>query len=277
MLEKMENKILEFKELYPKIIVYKNMFSEIEKMNQVVINSEKSSSGKYYFKDWTRWAVFGTYTQKKNQDELYENTEMYENEKFLDEVILKASKNALAHYKDYTNLEMPEGCQFNAQSFSKYDTNVEVEKSTDLVMNYHTDFIISEKDMPGNKFLVTCTTYLNDDYEGGEVEYYINGDVIKYKPEKGDILMFPSGLPYYHGVKQVTKGNKYFVRNFVTYPFAGEEQWLKNQMFYGAYRWSKMEWERCERENSENMLWIKNGQVISYAEVEAERNKQNNQ
>ena len=267
--------MLEFKEIYPKIIVYKNMFPEIERMNKIVVDSEKNSMGKYYFKDWSRWAIFGTYTQKKNGDELYEKGQIYDDEKFLDSIILRASKDVLAHYKDYTSLELPESATFNSQSFSKYDTNAEVEEGRNLVMHYHTDFIISEKDMPGQKFLLTCTTYLNDNYEGGEVEYYINGDTIKYKPEKGDILMFPSGLPYYHGVKQVTEGNKYFVRNFVTYPFTGDEQWLKNQMFYGAYRWSKMELERCERENSENMLWMKNGKVVSYAEVEAERNSKN--
>jgi hypothetical protein len=81
--------------------------------------------------------------------------------------------------------------------------------------------------------------YFNDDYEGGDIEYRlfdkhfthfrIEGDTMictdtneivpgfNYKPQAGDIIIFPSKLPYYHGVKKVTKGQKLFLRTFWSY------------------------------------------------------------
>ena len=144
-------------------------------------------------------------------------------------------------------------------------------------MNYHTDFIKSEADMPGRKFLITCTTYINDDYDGGSVEFYItdNGDTVSYKPKAGEILVFPSGEPYYHGVTNIHNGEKFFIRNFVmSPPFEGTKEWLKNQQEFGGYRWSKMEQERCDRENRYNMIYLYNDKVITYDEmIELENNQ----
>jgi hypothetical protein len=60
-------------------------------------------------------------------------------------------------------------------------------------------------------FSYTCTVssvmYLNDDYEGGELWFpYLN---ITFKPEAGDIVIFPSTYIYAHASKKITKGTKY--------------------------------------------------------------------
>jgi Rps23 Pro-64 3,4-dihydroxylase Tpa1-like proline 4-hydroxylase len=46
--------------------------------------------------------------------------------------------------------------------------------------------------------------YLNDDYEGGEINFRFFDKI--YKPKSGDILLFSSAFPYMHEVKPVTKG-----------------------------------------------------------------------
>jgi predicted 2-oxoglutarate/Fe(II)-dependent dioxygenase YbiX len=79
--------------------------------------------------------------------------------------------------------------------------------------------------------------YLNADYEGGEIDFRIFNDrddkmritggellpldanygeipAIMYKPQAGDLIIFPSRVPYYHGVRRVSTGTKYFVRMF---------------------------------------------------------------
>jgi predicted 2-oxoglutarate/Fe(II)-dependent dioxygenase YbiX len=90
--------------------------------------------------------------------------------------------------------------------------------------------------LAGTKAEITVTMYLNDDYDGGDIEYRnydkhfthfrIEGDQMiemetnkvipgfNYKPQAGDIIIFPSKLPFYHGVKKVTKGQKLFLRTF---------------------------------------------------------------
>jgi len=54
---------------------------------------------------------------------------------------------------------------------------------------------------------VTALCYLNDDYEGGELEFPYFG--IKLKPQKGMLVMFPSNFAYAHAALPVTEGVKY--------------------------------------------------------------------
>jgi hypothetical protein len=54
---------------------------------------------------------------------------------------------------------------------------------------------------------VSCILYLNDDYEGGELEF--PNFNIKIKPQAGMLIMFPSNFAYKHIAYPVTKGTKY--------------------------------------------------------------------
>lgn len=77
------------------------------------------------------------------------------------------------------------------------------------------------KYLPGKYFKIhgdhgpyyTCTisavVYLNDDYDGGEIEFIRQGLVVK--PKVGDIVMFPSNFVYEHASLEVTSGTKYSV------------------------------------------------------------------
>jgi hypothetical protein len=109
-----------------------------------------------------------------------------------------------------------------------------------LALPFHTDLHQPTKDELGVKPFLTVTIYLNDDHEGGEIAYRIfDGsfedcqvvgdqlipiieynkpiDQFTYKPKAGDVIIFPSDIPYYHGVYKVTKGSKYFIRTFWMY------------------------------------------------------------
>ena len=54
---------------------------------------------------------------------------------------------------------------------------------------------------------ITILIYLNEDYEGGELEFPDWG--ITFKPKTGTILAFPSYIEFSHRVLPVTKGNRY--------------------------------------------------------------------
>jgi hypothetical protein len=88
-------------------------------------------------------------------------------------------------------------------------------------MQYHTDFVQEKSHMPGFKFHTTCLFYLNDNYEGGEINFAIlNEDKTEvlfhyeYKPKEGDLIIFPSGDPFFHGVNIVESGYKYIIRTY---------------------------------------------------------------
>ena len=127
----------------------------------------------------------------------------------------------------------------------RYDAKTETEVTSEAsgTLNYalpfHTDYYYLTAHEPGTKPALTVTMYFNDDYEGGDIEYRLfdkqythfriegtnmidldTNEIIpgfNYKPQAGDIIVFPSKLPFYHGVKKVTKGQKLFLRTFWMY------------------------------------------------------------
>lgn len=262
-------KDLEFDEIYPNVIVYRNMLANPQKSYEIIKKSEASSSGKYFLKPWTQWAQFGTYTQIKWGEELNdaEAGEMFNDEKEFHEELKIAYDKAASHYRAHTGLEFPEDARYSGNSYCKYFDEIDT-LSNNMTMQYHTDYIISQRDMPGDKFHTTMTFYINDDYDGGDLEFYIDNNIINHKPKAGDLVVFPSTDPYYHGVKKIYNGNKYFVRNFVMTNYAGSDEWLEKQRSIGAYRWAKMEWARIEKEDDENMIYLSNGTKITFAEAQ---------
>lgn len=267
---------LEFVELYPKVDVYKNVLKDPQRMYEIMKESEQSGEGKYYLKTWDQWAHFGTYTQHKGDHEITSdiiNEERYKREKeFSDEV--EAAYNAVvSDYVKRHNIDLPDNWRFSGCSFSKYKSDVDTLKNK-MTMQYHTDYIISQRDMPGTKFFITCTMYINDDYDGGDIEFYIDGDgtIANHKPKAGDIVVFPSTEPYYHGVKVIENGEKFFVRNFVVYDFPGTDEWLSNQRRFGAYAWAKKEMARIDEEDKENMIYLQNNMKITHKEAYSNNN-----
>lgn len=71
----------------------------------------------------------------------------------------------------------------------------------------HTD---ASHDFPRQLSLVY---YINDDYEGGELEFpHLN---VTIKPLAGELIIFPSNYLFLHAAKKVTAGVKYAAINFI--------------------------------------------------------------
>lgn len=261
-------------ELYPNVDLYTDLLPDADKLYAIIKKSEAESNGRFYLRKWEPWSIFGTYTQQKHDaSEPKEYGPEYDDEKYLSDRVYEAYNTAINDYINRHQIQLPEGSHLVSSSFCKYDKDINVMENH-LTMQYHTDYIISEREMPGPKFCLTCTTYINEDYDGGEIAFYINGDRLEYKPLKGTILIFPSDHPYWHAVKEINNGNKYFIRNFVMYPYSGSEQWLANQRYHGAYKWAKIEQERVEHENKHNMLYLIGDRKVSYDEYV--ENRENN-
>jgi hypothetical protein len=87
-------------------------------------------------------------------------------------------------------------------------------------MNYHVDYQEARYNIPDDKMHVTAVFYLNDNYTGGEIsfiEFNKNEEIIwdfSYKPQAGDIIVFSSKAPIYHGVEKLESGNKYIIRTY---------------------------------------------------------------
>jgi len=249
-----------YEEIYPLIRVYKNLLPDITYLAESTKKSEIQFNGKYIFSEWTDWFVFGKYCHRKEQlsgtvDSVDSN---FDEEMNLLRRLSEATNGAITHYAITENIEVPQRAKITHPSLARYDTNAT--SGNNLAMQYHTDFNIGEWQWPGEKFLLTCTTYLNDDYQGGEIEFFINGDIFTYKPKAGDVLVFPSGspifpgnIPYFHAVKLITSGEKLLVRNYLKYEYPGSDEWHKNAEKHGLEAW----WKICkEKDPHKNTLQI---------------------
>lgn len=263
---------LEYKEIYPHIFIYKNLFSDHEKLHSIMQESSHTSDGQFLLGKWKPWFVFGSYADQKYIELLNHpidygklKEEMRFDGLFNLEFHLAMRINgsvfqALTHYVGVNKVKLPPKSFIAKPNYAKYvsGVNIGVRDSQELTMNYHTDYSVGEWFWENENFLVTATTYLNDNYDGGEISFFINGQIITYKPQAGDVLVFPSGSPlyapgknpYFHGVYKVTSGSKYLIRSYIRYPQAGNDLWHKNVEKYSESEWRKIAHEMSKGHNT---------------------------
>lgn len=243
---------LSYKEIYPKIFVYDGLLPHKDHIHSILLNSLSSSNGQYHFGEWKDWYGFGRLCEPKQYDP--ENTDfrhyMYDAERDIEARLQNSIAAAFCHYIGFNNISLPDNCIISRVSFAAYYEGVDT--GGGKVMQYHTDYLVNQHFSRFENFLLTCTVYINDNYDGGEIRFAtMNGDFIDYKPEAGDIVIFPSGSPiypanepYFHAVGMVKSGTKFLIRSFVKYSYDGSSEWLKNESIYGAEEWKKMEQDR---------------------------------
>lgn len=119
-------------------------------------------------------------------------------------------------------------------------------------MTYHTDYIQERFFMPGFKFHTTVLFYPNDNYEGGEISFLEVDDEKNilwykdYKPQAGDIVVFSSRSPIYHGVLENKNGEKYIIRTYWRTNDEPTEEWTKGIEEHGEENWNKLQEERVK-------------------------------
>lgn len=257
-------------EIYPYIVVYKNMFNDIDKVNKILKESTNDNEDRIFSK-WTQWSHFGEYLNPvvdifddkdfyKNIDKVIANTRLQQDQKdFLLEVLEKfhlVTTDYANRYNvpvDYSSTSIDVNgnttpmWRCTGPTVCKYHISTEKEK---YGMNYHSDYIRSQQNDPGYKFVITALAYFNDDYEGGEIDFAIDKKLLKYKPKAGDYVVFPSGHPsiltedgivYLHGVMPSEGSNKYFSRMYVQQYYGGSDEWFANEQKYGREIWEGMQ------------------------------------
>ena len=229
--------------------------------------SEDESQGKGVFHKWTDWFIFGRYCSSRSYKFVIEDIEqsfkdgtgydfnLYEEELLLHNRLNEAVTAAISSYVSINDVALPENSYISDQNIGRY--NPGVDSGEGKTMQYHTDYGIGEWYWPGEKFLLTATTYMNDDYEGGEIMFSIGDEIIKYKPQAGEIIVFPSGSPlypggepYFHGVDGIKKSSKFLVRMYLKYSTKGEKKWYDGEEKYGKEEWYEIAKKRAEGHNS---------------------------
>lgn len=265
---------LKFEEIYPKIFVYKNPFKDLNLLKKVIIESEQNPEGSI-LGDWKGWYTFGKETNMLNFDR-GTDSERNKQEKEMWDDVREVFYLTTQHYSEIHNVPIEkdkivhdsvEDKQMNlwqlmGPSICKYEVEGGIDdNSVDLAMHMHTDYQQEYENHRGYKFTVTCTMYLNDNYEGGGLEFLVGDNkLFYYKPKAGDVLVFPAGDPNYlsepgelyrHGVKKVYGNPKYFIRNHWQRYYLGSKEWLDQESIYGKDVWQQMESERTKQERKE--------------------------
>jgi len=265
---------IEHVEIYPKIFVYKNMFKDLDGLLDAIKQSEINPEGSI-MSEWEDWYTFGTEIDtfnlnlEKTDRVAKEEEQIQDVNKVFYEVVNDYFKKHNVEYSFDLFLDEVDGEEKSkwikmGPSICKYNPDKDV--ADNLAMQYHTDYQIEKRDSRGYNFSVSVTMYLNDDYEGGGIDFYINEKLFYYKPEAGDIIVFPAGDPgfltedeelYRHGVRNITGSPKYFIRNNMLRFNEGTEEWIKNQSLYGKDLWQQMEQEK----------WKANREIGFYQEI----------
>lgn len=267
-------------EIYPKIFVYKGLYKDIGHIYKTLKESDGTEG---LFNSWSKWSHFGEYMSTPFKG--YETLELEhakaietktEKEKEHKEVFLELLNNFYTATEDYikkNNVDfdkeriVPEITNekgkpikewlLSGPSIARYHANMEDK----LAMTYHTDYIREPIVSPGHKFAITALTYINDNYDGGEIDFVANGEAYMYKPEAGDIVVFPSGHPeflmsetsiYLHGVMPSYNNSKYLVRMYWTKYSVGDQEWFDNEAKFGKEKWAEMQKEIMEKFREDN-------------------------
>jgi len=170
--------------------------------------------------------------------------------------LAKSLYSASKFYVNYTNHAQPSWI-LRPWALAKYIPDVDINGDDELTMQYHTDYVLKDAEAPGEKFAITAVFYPNDDYGDGEISFRLIGETgvlkqIDYKPKAGDIVMFPSSHPYYHGVKRITGAPKYITRMYWLYNYEGSDEWHELNAKYGPEKFAELEQERLK--NHELMI-----------------------
>ena len=275
----MKNKELEVVEIYPKIFVYKNLFKDIDNTHKILKNSNGEEDG--LLAPWLAWSHFGEYIQKPfsnhpsrlSLDYIKKIETKTKKEELHRLLVLEIVENFHIATKDYIfknnvdfdehrvlldeNQKQIEEWVVSGPSIARYKTDI----SDPLAMSYHSDYIREPIISPGHKFIITGLIYFNDDYQGGEIDFIVDGEAYMYKPEAGDVVVFPSGDPeiltkngkvYLHGVFPAVGESKYLSRMYWMKYHPGEQAWFEKEKEFGKEVWSIMQKEILNNFKIEN-------------------------
>lgn len=268
-------------EIYPKIIVYRNFFKDVQKNYEILKQSTENNDDRLFSK-WSQWSKFGDYLNPtangitpilsfEELDALTANTEIKQMQKeFLKEVyegfyaVSKDYTDRFANELEFSLDEKVESRENPGQLLSRWqaygpsickyhkDPSIisEGRNNNNMAMTYHSDFIREPIVSPGYKFAITVLAYFNDDYKGGEIDFAIGKELFSYKPQAGDWLVFPSGHPevlnkdghvYLHGVVAPTNEYKYFARMYWRRYSEGSQEWFDKEKEFGKETWLSMQ------------------------------------
>jgi predicted 2-oxoglutarate/Fe(II)-dependent dioxygenase YbiX len=178
-----------------KIFYYESVLKNPEKIIEMIESTNSMLTEQDAILPWKRWTasdnedyVFG-YQKQTNANKLQTSSA---DVKYIYESLWNLLLEIGQDYTDKLGLELVPPSPL---SISKYIVG--------SFMGAHVD----DYNQPGITPVMSGVIYLNDDLEGGELNFPEQD--ITIKPKAGSIVVFPSVEPYFHQSLPVSKGMKY--------------------------------------------------------------------
>lgn len=262
--------------IMPKVVVYRDLLSdeEIENLYSVIKDSEdyledpeyampedssyqdkhgtqpaRKEDGSLIYK-WSPWYTFGTKSIFGQGERTDSNYIQHDCHQLIINTLRKVHNDYVKDWSEvgawtYKILDWRLDVRDNDMSLSPIEIlKHRTDNMEEYAINVHTDWHEHRLDEPGPKQIMTYTIYLNDDYEGGEIDFIDEdgSEVITYKPKRGDITVFPSGRPYWHAARGVKSGpNKLFLRLFSVFSYGGSKEWQDGAKAHGVTAWMEIQ------------------------------------
>jgi Rps23 Pro-64 3,4-dihydroxylase Tpa1-like proline 4-hydroxylase len=195
---------LDFEILDLGLVIYRGVVNDPDKIIKDILDLDRRYENNEHSGHETRLKPWGTWEYGDNKfcDKKYllEDKHISEEDYYAKEQTsiyqrLDSSLNlALKHYSQVL--------------YPFAENNIKGRENQIHVLRYTSDgFLPAHQDQGVSSRVLSAVTYLNDDYEGGEIEFVNSG--VKIKPTAGSIIFFPSNFLYVHEVHKMTSGQRY--------------------------------------------------------------------
>lgn len=208
-------------EILSHVVVYKNRFKDIDKTYSFFKSLNKNSDliEDFKFNDNS----YGWATETYMFSSLYKDFIDKDNSDFFTEII-KIRKDTMDDYvKKYCKseiwpIDIEKLYPFKDPSLHSVFSVIKTfhNPGSTIVRHpfFHLDGIPEPKNEYDRNHIITTMIYLNDDYEFGEIKFYSKEEgFVYYKPEAGDVIVFPSFYPFYHNPNMPLGENRYAIRS----------------------------------------------------------------
>lgn len=192
---------MDFKELAPGIIVYSNVLPNADKIYKDLEDGLKSVN--------IEWGKAYVRTGKESKVDPYSrNTDIVDIP--YSSIMLNDYTKQNAFSITMSNLFLEYFAPIESHYKGFYGTVTTTHESYGFLRygigQQFTNHVDDHTNLPRR---ISSVFYINEDYEGGEIEFPRFN--LKYKPKANELLLFPSTFVYNHSVLPVTSGYRYAV------------------------------------------------------------------
>jgi Rps23 Pro-64 3,4-dihydroxylase Tpa1-like proline 4-hydroxylase len=204
-MQNLEYEILDLGLVYYKNIVKdpNKLIQEIEDLEIKVLNTNQKN--KTLVEPWTNW----TYSDEKvfckqkfipQQKDINPSVDIFYKEQ------VSISKQLFGALDETFN-------HYTVQLYPWANANIKSREDRMHLLKYTSGgYLPAHQDQGVSSRVLSVLLYLNDDYEGGEIEF--QHSKIKIKPEAGSVIFFPSNFLYVHEVHPIVSGTRYSLPNW---------------------------------------------------------------